>query len=161
MDSKSDEEKLGYRPQEQEIQTSKDQAGDISSRLLDWMGVKGKVTEPGAAVNTCEAVDPDMKRFYSIHHPWSVYDLEAGTFQQAMDNLRTELPAHGWKITKDGVTKSVARNPEIVAVNEKTHHTVAIEWAKERSGNLKQIITVEVNSRCYRAPEGTSISDER
>nr|BFD84879.1 hypothetical protein StreXyl84_42800 [Streptomyces sp. Xyl84] len=161
VESKSDEEKLGYKPQEQVVQTSKDEVNDISSRLLDWMGVKGKVTESSAAVNTCDAVDPDMEKYYSIHHPWSVYDLKSGTFRQAMDNLRKELPAHGWRITKDGETESIARNPEIIAVNEKTHHAVTIEWAKKRSGNLKQIITVDVNSRCYRAPAGTNISDER
>ncbi|MEW2292542.1 hypothetical protein ABZ719_07520 [Streptomyces sp. NPDC006743] len=55
-----------------------------------------------------------------------------------MDSLRRELPAQGWKITKDGETKSIARNPEIVAVNEKTHHAATIEWANERSGNLSR-----------------------
>ncbi|MEV5199754.1 hypothetical protein [Streptomyces sp. NPDC053720] len=159
--NRSDEEKLGYKPQEREIQSAKDQVNDISSRLLDLMGVKGKVTEPSAAVNFCETVDPDLQKYYAIHHPWSVYDLEAGTFGQAMENLRRALPEHGWKITKDGETNSIARNPEIIAVNKKSRHTITVEWAKERSGDLKQIIAVDVSSRCYRAPEGTDISEEK
>ncbi len=32
---------------------------------------------------------------------------------------------------------------------------------REVMSNLKQIITVDVNSRCYRAPKGTDISAER
>jgi hypothetical protein len=159
--SESVEKKLGYEPQKQDARTAKGQAGEISSRLLDWMGVKGRVTEPGAAVNFCEAVDPDLKKYYTIHHPWSVYDLRTGNFEEAMENLRKELPRNGWRITKDGETKSAARNPEIIAVDEESHHTATVEWAKERSGKLKQIITVEVNSRCYRAPEGSDLSAER
>ncbi|WP_271321435.1 hypothetical protein [Streptomyces lienomycini] len=159
--NKSSEEKLGYTPKVQEIQTSKNQVNDISSRILDWMGVTGKTTEASAAAGICEAVDPDFKKYYLIHHPWSVYDVKDGSFQQAMENIRRELPKHGWKITRDGHTDSAARNPEIVAVNEKSHHTATIEWAKNRSGNLKQIISVDVNSRCYRAPEGTDMSKDR
>lgn len=158
--SKSSEEKLGYTPKVQEIQTSKDQVNEISSRILDWMGVKGKLTESGAAATICEAIDPDFKEYYLIHHPWSVYGLKVDSFQQAMENLREELPKHGWKITRDGHTDSIARNPEITAVDEKSHHIVTIEWTKNRS-NPKQILFVNVNSRCYRAPEGTDISKER
>ncbi|MGY0024002.1 hypothetical protein ACVHNB_34175 [Streptomyces sp. YJ-C3] len=158
---KSDEEKLGYKPETMAIEPAVKKANDISSRLLDIMKVKGKVTEPSADVNLCESIDPDMKKYYSINHPWSIYDLKSGTFEQAMQNLREELPKQGWEITKDGETESIARNPEIVATDKKTHHVVSIEWAKERSGNLKQLINVNLNSRCYRAPEGTDISRDR
>ncbi|MET7360889.1 hypothetical protein ABZS76_20920 [Streptomyces sp. NPDC005562] len=158
---KSNEDKLGYTPEVRKIDSAKSEVNNISSRVLDWMKVDGKMSKASAGISVCEAIDPDLKEFYSIHHPWSVYDLRQGSFEEAMQNLREELPKNGWKITKDGETKSIARNPEIVAVNSKTHHSLTIEWAKERSGNLKQMIGVDVNSRCYRAPEGTNIYAER
>ncbi|MFE7265826.1 hypothetical protein ACFU9B_27685 [Streptomyces sp. NPDC057592] len=157
---KSDDEKLGYKPQVREVQAAEKEVSAISSRLLDAMNVKGKTEGSGAMINLCEAIDPDMKKYYVVAHPWSIYDLQEGTFEQAMQNLRDQLPKMGWKITKDGPTKSIAKNPEIVAVNSNSHHTVTIEWAKKRSGKLKQLISIDVGSRCYKAPEGTDLSTE-
>ncbi|WP_329195626.1 hypothetical protein [Streptomyces sp. NBC_01435] len=155
---KTDDEKLGYKPQVREVEAAEQEVNDISSRLLDAMNVKGKTGGSGAMIGQCEAVDPDMEKYYTVAHPWSIYDLEEGTFEAAMQNLRDQLPKMGWKITKDGETKSIAKNPEIVAVDTKSHHTVTIEWAKNRSGDLKQLISIDVGSRCYRAPEGTDLS---
>ena len=151
------ESALGYKPEMRAVEPAKDEVNGISSRLLEWMGVKGKVSEPGADFEPCESIDHDMKKYYKVHHPWSVYKLSKGTFEAAMQNLREQLPKHGWDIKKDGETKSQARNPEIVAVNRKSRHWVQIEWARERSGDLEQLITVDVDSRCYRAPEGTDL----
>ncbi|MBB5120857.1 hypothetical protein [Streptomyces eurocidicus] len=153
----SDSDKLGYEPEVRAVRPAEDEVNAISSQLLDWMGVKGKVTESGAMAGTCDAVDPDFQTHYSVEHPWSVYDLTSGTFEQAMQNLREKLPRNGWEITRDGLTKSQARNPEIVAVNRKTHHGVHIEWTRSRSGKLPKLITVDVGSRCYKAPEGTKL----
>ncbi|WP_237330280.1 hypothetical protein [Streptomyces sp. BA2] len=157
----TNEDKLGYKAETRKIEPAKEEVNEISSNLLDWMGIKGKTTEAGAGVNVCEAVDPGLKEYYTIHHPWSIYDLHKGTFEEAMQNIREQLPKNGWKITKDGETNSRARNPEIVAVNAKSNHTISIEWARERSGNLKEMIGVDVDSRCYRAPEGTDIYAEQ
>ncbi|MFI9724594.1 hypothetical protein ACIHFE_34065 [Streptomyces sp. NPDC052396] len=151
------ESKLGYKPEVRPVKSAEEEVNAISSKLLDWMGVQGKVTQPGAALGTCEAIDPELKTHYKVQHPWSVYDLKKGTFEEAMKNLRQKLPKHGWTITKDGETKSEARNPEIVAENASTHHVVRVEWAKNRSGGLKQLISVDVDSRCYEAPEGTQL----
>ncbi|MFF5676202.1 hypothetical protein ACFY8S_39980 [Streptomyces hygroscopicus] len=151
------EAKLGYKPEVRAVEDAKQEVNAISSNLLDWMGVEGKVTESGAAVSVCEAIDPDLTKYYTIHHPWSVYKLSKGTFETAMRNVRERLPKHGWEITQEGETKSRARNPEIVAVNRRTHHWVQIEWAKERSGDLEELISVDVDSRCYRAPKGAEL----
>ncbi|MFJ2114787.1 MULTISPECIES: hypothetical protein [unclassified Streptomyces] len=158
---KTDEDRLGYKPEVRKIQAAKQEVNDISSRLLDWMRIEGKTTEVGAGVNVCEAVDPDLERYYTIRHPWSVYDLRKGTFEEAMQNLREQLPRNGWKIIKDDVTNSSAQNPEISAVNSESHHVISIEWARKRSGGLKQIISVDIDSRCYRAPKGTDIYSEK
>ncbi|MCQ6252323.1 hypothetical protein [Streptomyces malaysiensis] len=153
----SAESKLGYKPDVRDVEDAKGEVNAISSNLLDWMGVKGTVTESGAAVGVCEAIDPELTKYYTIHHPWSIYKLSKGTFETAIQNLRERLPKHGWDITKDGETKSQARNPEIVAVNRQTHHWVQIEWARERSGKLEELISVDVDSRCYLAPKGADL----
>ncbi|MFF2061341.1 hypothetical protein ACFVWZ_05970 [Streptomyces sp. NPDC058200] len=148
---------LDYKPEVRAVAPAKEEVNKISSSLIDWMSIKGKVSGPGAGVSVCEAVDPDLKTHYTIYHPWSIYDLNKGTFAEAMQSLREQLPKHGWDITKDGETKSRAKNPEIVAVNPTSHHTVQIEWARERSGDLKELISISITSRCYRAPEGTDL----
>lgn len=158
-DSETDrhvESRLGYTPRVRPIEEAESEANAISSELLDLMGVLGKVTEPGAAVTPCEDIDPELETHYMVRHPWSIYQLRRGTFAEAMRNLRERLPDHGWDIVKDGETRSMARNPEIVAVHTATHHTAQIEWARKRSGDLEQLISVDVDSLCYRAPEGTS-----
>lgn len=151
-------DKLGYEPQVREVETAEEDVNKISSRVLEWMALQGKVTEPSAAAGSCDAVDPDFTTYYVVKHPWSVYDLQQGSFAKAMENLRAELPKNGWKITKDGKMKTKAENPEIVAVHPKTHHTLTVQWLEKRSGDLKKLINVDVSSRCYRAPKGTDLS---
>jgi hypothetical protein len=90
-----------------------------------------------------------------------IYDLRKGTFAQAMQNLRVELPKNGWKVTKDGPAETKAKDPEIIAVDTASHHTIAIQWLSNRPGKLKDMIGVDVDSRCYRAPEGTDIYKEK
>ncbi|ORT59308.1 hypothetical protein BKD26_15080 [Streptomyces sp. CB03238] len=161
MTEPSAEQILGYQPEVREIAPAKRQVNDISSRVLDWMGVEGTVSEPAAGVRACDAVDPKLTKYYVVSHPWSIYDLRKGTFEQAMQNLRVQLPKHGWEITKDGPMKSRDKDPQIVAVDRKSHHTLTVEWLSNRAGSLKDMIGVDVDSRCYRAPEGTDIYKEK
>lgn len=157
---KSDAERLGYEPEVRDIQSAKDDVNHISSQLLDWMNIKGKVSQTGAAADICEEIDPDMKKYYVIYHPWSIYDLKKGTFEGAMQNLRSQLPRHGWKITKDGKENTKDADPVITAVNTRTHHQIYIVWERSSSGS-KPLINVSVNSRCYKAPKGTNIYEDR
>ncbi|GHF26753.1 hypothetical protein GCM10010218_04590 [Streptomyces mashuensis] len=151
------EGKLGYKPEVRAVESAKREVNSISSQVLDWMDVKGKVTEGGGMVGACDAVDPDFTTYYQVNHPWSIYDLTSGTFEQAMQNLREKLPKNGWVIKRDGHTNSQARNPEIVAFHPETHHWLTVEWAWKRSGNPPKMIIVDVDSRCYKAPEGTKL----
>lgn len=155
-------EELGYQPKVRKVGHSEEEVNKISHAVLSWMDAEGKTTEFGASGGTCDAVDPNFEKYYSVRHPWSIIRLESGTFKNAMENLRQQLPKHGWHITKDGKTNSPARNPEIIAVQPKSHHTMVIEWTKnraEKKGKTESII-VRVNSRCYRAPQGTDLSEE-
>lgn len=145
---------LGYKPEVRDIAKAKDEVNSISSRVLDWMKVRGSVTEPSAAAHKCEAVDPDFTKYYVVNHPWSVYDLKKGSFDEAMDNLRKTLPEKGWKITKDGPMRTKDADPEIVAVQPDSHHTLTVQWLKPARPGRKELISVDVDSRCFRAPEG-------
>jgi hypothetical protein len=157
---KSDAEKLGYEPETRDIASAKGDVNRISSQLLDWMQVKGKLSQSGAGVDICEGIDPDMKKYYVIYHPWSVYDLKEGTFEAAMQNLRVLLPEHGWTITRDGKEPTKAADPEISATNRTTHHRIHIVWERSIRGS-KPLINVSVNSRCFEAPKGTDIYESR
>lgn len=152
------QDKLGYEPEVREVAPAEEEVNKISSKVLEWMALQGKVSESGAAAGSCEAVDPEFTTYYVVNHPWSVHDVQKGSFAEAMANLRKELPKNGWKITKDGKMNTKAGNPEIVAVHPKTHHTLTVQWREKRSGDLKELITVDVDSRCYRAPKGTDLS---
>ncbi|MFI0987691.1 hypothetical protein [Streptomyces exfoliatus] len=156
MSEKTPEEILGYQPEVREYKPAKQQVNDVSSRLLDWMAVKGAPTQVSARVTICESVDPDFKTHYLVEHPWAVYDLTKGSFEQAMQNLREQLPRNGWKIVKDGFTESKRKDPQIVAENDTLRLGLNVEWMRNRSGDLKDGIAVTVISRCYRAPEGTT-----
>jgi hypothetical protein len=151
-------DRLGYEPEVRAVESAEEEVNKISSKVLEWMALQGKVSEQGAAAGSCGAVDPDFSTYYVVSHPWSVYDVRKGSFAGAMANLRRELPENGWKVTKDGRMKTKAANPEIVAVHLKTHHTLTVQWLEKRSGDLKEIISIDVDSRCYRAPEGTDLS---
>lgn len=150
-------EELGYVPEVRGVAAAEEDVDRTSSKVLGWMAIEGEVSESGAAAGSCDAVDPDFTTYYAVNHPWSVYDVQRGSFAAAMAKLRTELPKNGWNITRDGKANTEAGNPEITAVHPKTHHTLSVEWREKRSGDLKEIILVDVDSGCYRAPKGTDL----
>ncbi|MGW7353719.1 hypothetical protein [Streptomyces sp. NPDC054784] len=151
-------DELGYEPEVRDVTPSEEEVDELSSKVLEWMALRGEVSEPGAAAGSCDVVDPDFTTYYVVNHPWSVHDVRKGSFAEAMANLRTELPKNGWRITEDGITNTKVGNPEITAVHPETHHTRSVEWREKRSGDLKSLILVDVDSRCYRAPKGTDLS---
>ena len=160
MQNETNEDKLGYEPETRGLRSTEKEVNDISSRLFDWMEVKGKTTDMPAAASVCEAIDPDFKKYYVMRHPWSVYDLTEGTFNEAMQRIRQKLPENGWKILKDGKANTKAADPEIVAEHPKTHHQIHVTWERSINGS-KAMIGVDVDSRCYRAPEGTDLYAEK
>ncbi|SES09723.1 hypothetical protein SAMN05421870_108290 [Streptomyces qinglanensis] len=149
---------LGYEPEVQAVPKAEGEVNGISSRVLDWMGVRGQVTEPSAAAHVCRKVDPDFETYYVVNHPWSVFELKKGTFDEAMDNLRRTLPDKGWKITKDGPMDTKAASPEIIAVQPDSHHTLTVQWLNSGKSGRTELISVDVDSRCFRVPEGTELN---
>ncbi|WP_055500684.1 hypothetical protein [Streptomyces albus] len=149
---------LGYTPEVREVWQAEDEVNRMSSRLLDAMGIPGTPSDLPAAAGPCDAVYPDFTTYYTVGHPWALWEADADDFDTAMENLRSRLPGLGWRITKDGPQHSMFRNPEIKAVHISSGYHVAIRALKKRSGDLKPQISVTLVSPCYKAPEGSDPS---
>ncbi|MEV8344893.1 hypothetical protein [Streptomyces niveus] len=134
-----------------ESETVQDEVEKTSSRILEMMALKGKVTNTGAMVSRCSDYEPE-EEVYRARQPWSVYDLPVPELEKAMDRLRSELPKAGWKIVKDGVDNSVGKSPQIVAESKGRKFAVDIRLMDERKyGDDPSLIMVAVESACYKA----------
>ncbi|MFD4769790.1 hypothetical protein [Streptomyces niveus] len=134
-----------------ESETVQDEVEKTSSRILEMMALKGKVTNTGAMVSRCSDYEPE-EEVYRARQPWSVYDLPVPELEKAMDRLRGELPKAGWKIVKDGVDNSVGKSPQIVAESKGRKFAVDIRLMDERKyGDDPSLIMVAVESACYKA----------
>lgn len=122
-----------------------------SSQLLDIMGVKGKVSEPGPSTLACSDY-PDDQTVHRMRHPWSVYGVPDDELRRAMDRLRDRLPRNGWKITKDGVDSSRSKSPQIIAESSADRLAVDIRLGIEPAGGeYSSMIEVTVSSDCFRS----------
>ncbi|MFF2185680.1 hypothetical protein [Streptomyces sp. NPDC058155] len=136
---------------ERNSETVRTEVKDTSSRILDMMALKGKVTETGAMTERCSDYAAE-EEVYRASHPWSVYDLPVPDLEKAMDRLRTELPKAGWKIVKDGEDDTVGKSPQIVAESKGKKFAADIRLQDERKhGDDPSLIEVTVQSACYRA----------
>ncbi|WP_236240114.1 hypothetical protein [Streptomyces sp. CC228A] len=137
---------LSYEPVRMDVDPARDKAKEVSSRLLDMTGLKGKVTEPGPRIDRCEEYGDDL---FSLHFPWAVYDISEDDVDRGMENLRKELVRNGWKITKDGKANSKAQQPEIFADNKAEQFAVHVQGLKRKDGDRRLAFTVV--SACFRA----------
>ncbi|MGW6098045.1 hypothetical protein ACWFRK_27640 [Streptomyces sp. NPDC055157] len=121
-----------------------------SSRILEILDVRGKVTETGAMTSRCSDYDSD-EEVYRARHPWSIYKAPFVDMQKGMDRLRVELPKEGWKIVQDGVDASKAKSPQIVAESKGGEFAVDVRLHKaSKVGNAPDLLEVTVESACYR-----------
>ncbi|MFF6811391.1 hypothetical protein ACFZAG_16080 [Streptomyces sp. NPDC012403] len=121
-----------------------------SSRILEIMALKGKMTDTRAMTVRCTDYDSD-EEVYRARHPWSVYQVPVPSLEEAMDRLREGLPKDGWKIVKDGVDGSRAKTPQIVAESKGKEYSVDLRLLDERKyGDDPSLIEVTVVSACYR-----------
>ena len=131
--------------------TVKAEVEKASSRILEIMALKGKVTDTGAMTSRCTDYDSDEK-VYRARHPWSVYQVPVADMENAMARLRDGLPNEGWKIVKDGVDSSPAKSPQIIAESKDKEFAVDVRLLDERKyGSDPSLIEVTVESACYRS----------
>ncbi|MFE7932162.1 hypothetical protein ACFU6S_26235 [Streptomyces sp. NPDC057456] len=132
-------------------ETVKAEVEQTSSRILEIMALKGKVTDTGAMTTRCTDYDSDQE-VYRSRHPWSVYQVPVADMEKAMERLREELPKKGWKIVKDGADDSAAKSPQIVAQSKGDEFAVDVRLLDERKyGDDPSLIEVTVESACYKA----------
>ncbi|MEV5975342.1 hypothetical protein [Streptomyces sp. NPDC051921] len=130
--------------------TVQDDVEKTSSRVLEMLALKGKVTEAGAMIAPCSDYE-DEEHVYRAHHPWSVYGVPFADMQKAFDHLRDELPKNGWRIVKDGVDGSVAKSPQIVAESSEGEFAVDVRLHRaNKAENAPELIEVTVESACFK-----------
>ncbi|MEU6087797.1 hypothetical protein ABZ865_13435 [Streptomyces sp. NPDC047085] len=148
----SGEKKVEIRD-EQAVKESVERA---SSEILDILAVKGKVTESGAFSVPCSSYASEDK-VHRMRHPWSSYGVPGEDLKKAMDRLRKELPAKGWKIVKDGPDKSKAKLPQIVANSPDGHVSADLRlWIEPAESKRSSMIEATVVSDCFRSKSGTA-----
>ncbi len=129
----------------------KEDVEKASSRVLEMLALKGKVTEVGAMTARCADYDANDK-IYRARHPWSVYEVPFADLQKAMDRLRGELPKNGWRVVKDGVDGSVGKSSQIIAESNGRELALDVRLHKANSSeNSPDFLEVTVESACYRA----------
>ncbi|MEU9982288.1 hypothetical protein [Streptomyces sp. NPDC050856] len=131
------------------MQTATERA---SSRVLEMIGLKGKVTRGRATPLDCSGYEPEG-RVRQNRHPWSVYGVPFAELEKAYRGLRTALPAHGWEIVEDGPDSSRARTPTLVANSRDGEFSVRVSLMDRRAKkDSESLIHVTVVSRCYEVP---------
>jgi len=153
MDEKSSG--LDYEPQVRKSGAVEEEVGTLSSRLLEALKIKGKVTDIAPMASSCDVSDGNTKKYRVVRHPWSIYDVDNKTLEKGMNNLAARLPQQGWKVVEDGPDSSKNRNREILAVHTKTHTQMEATWMKGLDGH-EPIISFAVYSRCFRDPGRSS-----
>ncbi|MFD7063349.1 hypothetical protein [Streptomyces sp. NPDC059906] len=126
-----------------------DEVSSLSSRVLDMLKVKGKVTEPGAYTSSCAE---DGSKGVWVRHPWSMYGIDNSELGEGFANLKRSLPGDGWEIVKEGDDGSRDKNPEIRAVHQRTHSQLEARWLKGLDGNTP-LIDVTLYSQCFKEAE--------
>ncbi|MFC9224622.1 hypothetical protein ACFT8W_28520 [Streptomyces hygroscopicus] len=146
---------LEYEPQVRKSRAVEEEVGTLSSRLLEMLKIKGKVTDLAPMASSCQVDDDDTEKYRSVRHPWSMYDVDNNALEKGMDNLAEQLPKRGWRVVKDGPDESRNRNREILAVHTKTHTQMEATWMKGLDGH-EPMISFAVYSRCFRDPGHSS-----
>ncbi len=142
----------------QSVGVSTAQAKELSSQVLDIIGLKGELTDvpPGASRS-----EQEPERLYRITHPWSLSGAPEADMERAMQRLREQLPRHRWKVLEYGPGKSKAGYLELTANSEKYKFSVNVMFkdarkpgAVEASLNKTSALRVSLVSAYFRTPEG-------
>ncbi|MEU2441388.1 hypothetical protein ACFY9A_30765 [Streptomyces rubradiris] len=151
------DEKVGKKADVRDERAVKQSVERASSEILDILAVKGEVTQSGAVATPCTSY-PEEDEVHRMRHPWSVYGVPGDDLEKAMDRLRAQLPAKGWKIVKDGPDKSRAKLPQIVANSSDGRLSADLRlWREPADSKRSSMIEVTVVSDCFRSkPDGTT-----
>ncbi|MFF2188111.1 hypothetical protein [Streptomyces sp. NPDC058155] len=131
-------------------------AATFADQIRDIIDLPGKTSDAGPQVSPCG--DRDFEKFYAVSHVWSLYDVPVADMEKAMDRLKAELPAHGWKIDSYGPDSSRAKSLKLVAASTKKKLSVSIKLLDRRGRSEDpSMIHVALGSACFQVPEGTKV----
>ncbi|OKH92078.1 hypothetical protein AB852_26890 [Streptomyces uncialis] len=125
----------------------------VSSDLLDLIGVKGKVTEPGPRVGEC-GDGQDRETHFQMRHPWSLTPASGKQLDGVMERLRERLPEQGWKIVQYERDTSRNKNLNLTADHDERKFSVNVVHLAR---NEPPALSVTVVSGCYRVPDGEKV----
>ncbi|MFF6970046.1 MULTISPECIES: hypothetical protein [Streptomyces] len=125
----------------------------VSSELFGLIKVKGKADEGGARISECgDGKDPE--KYYQTFQPSTFYPESPDQLAGVMEQLKAELPAHGWRIVEYEYDTSRNKNLNLTADHDERRFSVnIIHLAKDEQPSL----SLHVVSGCYEVPEGERV----
>ncbi|GAA2248972.1 hypothetical protein GCM10010232_40570 [Streptomyces amakusaensis] len=135
------------------VQEATSATKQISSELLDLIGIKGESSEPGPGVSEC-GDGKDREKYFTMYHPWSFVPASGDQLAEVMERLKAELPGRGWKIVEYGPDSSQNKNLNLTADNDERKFSVNIV---HKAKGTPQNLSVTVVSGCYQVPDGQRV----
>ncbi|WP_236242274.1 hypothetical protein [Streptomyces sp. CC228A] len=129
-----------------------DQLEKASSEIYDLITVKGETSDSRAGVMDCAG--KDREKYFRVFHPWSFYPSSADQLDQAMEQLKQDLPKHGWKIVQYGPDRSRNKNLTLTADNDERKSSVKIT---QDAKNDRPKLSLMLISGCYQIPADQEI----
>ncbi|MFF8956309.1 hypothetical protein [Streptomyces sp. NPDC014894] len=125
----------------------------ISSEILDLIGIKGETSEGGPRVSEC-GDGKDRETYYQMRHPWSLTPPSGDQLAGVMERLKKKLPQQGWKIVHYERDSSPNKNLRLTGDNDERKFSVSVVHLAK---NERPQLTVTVVSGCYQVPEGQRV----
>ncbi|MFF0060362.1 hypothetical protein ACFYRC_02230 [Streptomyces sp. NPDC005279] len=133
-------------------ETMKAETEKASSRILEMIGLKARLTRGRAMLIDCSGYEPEGK-VQQTRHPWSISGFPFEELEKAYAGMRTALPKSGWRITSDGPNESAAKTPTLVANSPNGDFSVKLRLMDRRGDANPEattsLIHVAVVSRCF------------
>ncbi|OEJ96060.1 hypothetical protein [Streptomyces thermolilacinus] len=124
----------------------------VSSDIYDLIAVKGEASDTQAGVMNCAG--RDREKYFRVFHPWSFYPASPDQLDEAMQQLKQELPKNGWTIVRYGPDRSLSKNLTLTADNDERKSSVEIT---QDAKNDRPKLSLMLVSGCYEIPAGQEI----
>ncbi|MEU3449680.1 hypothetical protein AB0H29_21060 [Streptomyces thermolilacinus] len=124
----------------------------VSSGIHGLIAVKGEASDNRAGVMDCAG--KDREKYFRVFHPWNFYPASPDQLDEAMKQLKQELPKHGWTIVQYGPDRSRNKNLTLTADNDQRKSSVNIT---QDAKNDRPKLSLMLISGCYEIPAGREI----
>ncbi|MEU5160572.1 hypothetical protein AB0G74_13315 [Streptomyces sp. NPDC020875] len=125
----------------------------VAAELLGLIKIKGEQSPGGVRITECDNGE-DPEKYFRTFHPVNFFPESPEQLAGVMERLRTELPAHGWKVVEYGPDSSRNKNLNLTADHDKRKFGVNIV---HKAKDERPSISLYVVSGCYEVPEGEKV----